>query len=133
MLTRPDVALAERRRPSPARIARAAETRFVPQNLLRAWVLLLLKERPDHGYGLGERLKDTGIADGNSGAVYRTLRSLEDTGLVESSWTPSAAGPPKRVYVVTPAGDHVLDVWTCSLRETHDALTAYLGRRGAIR
>lgn len=104
------------------------DVRFAPRNFLRAAVLLLLKERPDHGYGLAERLAAMGVAEGNAGAMYRTLRRLEEVGLLDSAWIDSASGPPKRVYAVTPPGDDALAAWTRSLRATSDALNAYLDR-----
>jgi poly-beta-hydroxybutyrate-responsive repressor len=104
------------------------DLRFAPRNFIRASVLLLLKEQPDHGYGLIDRLGAMGIAEGNPGAVYRTLRALELAGLVDSTWAASAGGRSKRVYVVTPSGESVLAAWTRALHESSEALNAYLGR-----
>ena len=60
--------------------------RFVEPSLL-----LLLRERPLHGYELLERLPELGLEGRvDIGNLYRLLRSLEDEGLVSSEWT---AGP----------------------------------------
>lgn len=99
-----------------------------PRNFLRPCLLLLLKECPDHGYGLVERLKPMGVADGNPGAVYRTLRDLEKAGLTESGWKASPAGPARRVYRLTAAGQEALDAWGDALAVTHQALGDYLDR-----
>lgn len=41
------------------------------------------------------------------GSLYRALRSLEDDGVVCSSWDTSNAGPAQRVYELTDLGDGV--------------------------
>ena len=62
-------------------------------------LLLLLRERPAHGYDLLERLPElTGEARVEMGNLYRLLRGLEEEGLVSSEWDASSAGPAKRRY-----------------------------------
>ena len=67
-------------------------------------LLLLLRERPDHGYELVDRLRILGLADGDSASIYRTLRGLERNGLVRSVWRPSSTGPARRTYSLTGEG-----------------------------
>ena len=43
------------------------------------------------------------------GALYRVLRSMEDDGLVASSWEDSTLGPDRRVYRITARGRQALD------------------------
>ena len=51
-------------------------------------LLLLLRERPTHGYDLLERLPElTGEARVEMGNLYRLLRALEEEGLVVSTWS----------------------------------------------
>ncbi|NPV53200.1 MAG: PadR family transcriptional regulator [Firmicutes bacterium] len=49
-------------------------------------LLLLLLEKPAHGYDLMERLKELGFDGENQdpGMVYRNLRRLEEEGMVRS-------------------------------------------------
>ena len=69
-------------------------------------LLLLLRERPAHGYDLLERLPElTGEARIEMGNLYRLLRGLEEEGLVSSEWDDSSPGPAKRRYAITPAGE----------------------------
>ncbi len=75
-----------------------------PRVLLRPCLLLLLAEQPGHGYDLVERLRSLGFDWGGAGPLYQTLRRLEGTGLVVSSWDASQAGPARRTYQLTPAG-----------------------------
>ena len=60
-----------------------------------AALLLLLRERPAHGYDLLERLPSVlGDERIDVGNLYRVLRSLEEQGLVAASGTnPSPARP----------------------------------------
>ena len=69
-------------------------------------LLLLLRERPRHGYELIELLP--GLAGGDRidvGNLYRFLRGLEMEGLVESEWHGDLPGPAKRTYRLTEAGE----------------------------
>lgn len=103
-----------------------------PRNFLQPCLLLLLREQPDHGYGLVDRLRPLNAVDGNAGRVYRMLRVLEETGLVRSGWSSSDAGPPRRVYQLTPAGARMLDEWALALEENRRALETYLHRHRAV-
>ena len=75
-----------------------------PRNVVRAWLLLLLRGRSAHGYDVRRRLLEQGVqADGST--IYRALRDLEAHGLVTSDWTPAlGTGPHKRVYKLTRRG-----------------------------
>jgi poly-beta-hydroxybutyrate-responsive repressor len=103
-----------------------------PRNFLQCCVLLLLRERPDHGYELFERLKPFGIADGDPGTLYRRLRSLERKGMVRSKWESSEAGPKRRTYFLTEQGDALLRTLADSLVETRRLLDYYLGRQAKV-
>ena len=59
--------------------------------------------------------------------VYRTLRSLEDDGMVASDWDLEVtAGPPRRVYTITAEGKAHLMAWVDDLRATDSVLHAFL-------
>jgi PadR family transcriptional regulator PadR len=91
-------------------------------------VLLLLKERPAHGYELLERIEELAGEPIDMGNLYRVLRALEEEGLVRSEWHADAPGPARRSYELTAAGRHLLDTWAESLRETHRRIAAFLER-----
>lgn len=99
-----------------------------PRNFLQPCLLLLLRERPDHGYELAARLRPMHDGDGDAGGVYRTLRALERNGLVRSEWQASDVGPARRTYYVTPAGVESLAQQACDLELTHNALHVFLER-----
>lgn len=99
-----------------------------PRNFLRPCLLLLLHERPAHGYDLIERLVPFGFSRNDPGGVYRTLRSLEREGLVRSGWEVSRGGPARRTYELTPAGERMLHSWARRLEESQRVLAEYLAR-----
>ncbi|MBV9314033.1 MAG: helix-turn-helix transcriptional regulator [Pseudonocardia sp.] len=99
-----------------------------PRNFIQPCLLLLLRERSDHGYDLVNRLRVLHAVDGDAGAVYRALRGLEKQGMVRSSWQTSEAGPARRTYQVTPLGVATLDRQADILEETHQTLHLFRER-----
>ena len=90
-------------------------------------VLLLLRERPAHGYELLEQLGAlTGESRVDMGNLYRVLRSLELEGIVTSQWSDG-----KRTYELTETGGALLDQWATSLREAQGVIAAFLDRYDA--
>lgn len=103
-----------------------------PRNFLQPCLLLLLRERPDHGYELASRLRPMHDGDGDAGAVYRTLRGLERMGLVRSQWQTSDVGPARRTYSITTDGIVSLDEQAAELDHTHEALHVFLDRYSRV-
>jgi PadR family transcriptional regulator PadR len=100
------------------------------ERLIEPTLLLLLRERPRHGYDLLENipaLVGQG-ADVDLGNLYRLLRGLEAEGLVSSSWHANTPGPARRIYKLTPAGARLLDAWAEALRSTESVIAMFLGR-----
>jgi len=90
-------------------------------------VLLLLNERPRHGYELAEELESfLGDARVDFGNLYRLLRSLEAEGLVSSTWDDEQPGPIKRIYELTSDGRALLSAWAESLHASKAQLEAFL-------
>jgi PadR family transcriptional regulator PadR len=114
-----------RRLVGPGRWAvRARVERFVEPSLL-----LLLRERPRHGYELIELLPE--LAGGKRvdvGNLYRLLRTLEAEGIVDSEWSAHLPGPAKRTYRLTEDGRRLLDRWVDALRQSQDEIAAFLHR-----
>lgn len=88
--------------------------------------------RPVYGYQI------TRIIEGRSpageiagvrfkqGALYPVLRSLERSGALESSVEPSVAGPPRRYYSITAAGEELLGRWRLIWDATRDLVDGIL-------
>lgn len=93
-------------------------------------LLLLLRERPMHGYELLERLPEmTGDESRvDVGNLYRVLRALEEEGIVRSEWSADLPGPAKRTYELTAVGSRLLDRWAESLREVREVITRFSER-----
>ncbi len=92
-------------------------------------LLLLLRERPAHGYELLERLPElTGEQRVEMGNLYRLLRALEEEGLVSSEWDASSPGPAKRRYAITEAGERLLEHWAEALRRSQERTERFLAR-----
>ncbi len=100
----------------------------LPKNFLRPCLLLLLRERPAHGYDLLERLRPMGFSRDDPGRLYRALRSLEKDGLVRSVWEKSSSGPDRRTYELTPAGTQHLRESAQALASANELLAVFLAR-----
>jgi PadR family transcriptional regulator len=96
-------------------------------------VLLLLRERPVHGYELLEQLPELTGERVDMGNLYRFLRLLETDGIVRSEWDDGAAGPSKRIYELTDEGRALLDQWASALRGSQTRLDGFLTRYGERR
>jgi len=89
--------------------------------------LLLLSEKPSHGYELLERLhQDSTEPPADTALLYRTLRQMESDGLVLSSWETGGNGPARRLYEVTNAGVDCLHGWASNLRQTRERLDEFM-------
>ena len=92
-------------------------------------LLLLLRERPAHGYDLLERLPElTGEQRVEMGNLYRLLRALEEEGLVRSEWDESSPGPAKRRYALTERGLQLLEQWAEALERSQERTAHFLRR-----
>ena len=80
--------------------------------LLHPLLLLLIFERPSHGYDLIDRLSELGVPDVEPGQVYRMLRGLERGRAVVSVWETAGAGPARRRYELTAKGVSDLESWS---------------------
>ena len=96
-------------------------------------VLLLLRERPVHGYELLEQLPELTGERVDMGNLYRFLRLLETDGIVRSEWDDRAQGPSKRIYELTDEGRALLDQWASALRDSQTRLDGFLTRYGERR
>jgi len=92
-------------------------------------VLLLLRERPMHGYELLERVPPlVGEDRVDVGNLYRFLRALEDEGVVASEWSADLPGPAKRTYRLTDTGAELLATWAQALGQTETLIADFLRR-----
>ena len=92
-------------------------------------LLLLLSSGKSHGYELMDMLGELGFEGSSSdmATLYRTLRQLEENGMVASSWEEGSQGPQKRVYEITSEGLALLDSWAVVVRKNKNRLSKFLG------
>jgi PadR family transcriptional regulator, regulatory protein PadR len=96
--------------------------------LLHPFLLLLIYERPGHGYDLIDRLEELGMPDVEPGHVYRVLRGLERDRSLISSWETDEAGPARRRYELTVKGGDDLRLWIARLAQLDQVIDACLKR-----
>lgn len=94
-------------------------------------LLLLLTEKPSHGYELFERLSefDCKPSDiGQKGNLYKYLSELEDLQLISSKWEQPKRGPGKKIYSVTIEGTNRIRELQRQLRMVHSRIDHLLHR-----
>ncbi|MCK4177970.1 helix-turn-helix transcriptional regulator [Aciditerrimonas ferrireducens] len=106
-----------------------------PRNFLYPAVLLVLAERPTHGYRVWEVLGELGFGTLDRPAVYRVLADLERDGLVQRVPGPRDGASPeerrglsRQVYEATADGRACLQAWMAVVAAEREALDVVLRR-----
>jgi PadR family transcriptional regulator PadR len=75
------------------------------KTLFPALILHLIERRPDHGYGLMQRIEALcgDLVAVNTNKIYPLLRRLEERGFLTSSWDHPTKRS-RRIYAITDAG-----------------------------
>jgi PadR family transcriptional regulator, regulatory protein PadR len=92
-------------------------------------VLLLLKKKgTSYGYDLASELEQYALTDSKieRAALYRTLHQLQMNGNVASEWDTEGAGPARRVYRLTPAGERHLQEWASVLEHVSKSMSRFV-------
>jgi DNA-binding PadR family transcriptional regulator len=92
-------------------------------------LLFLLKTKGQtYGYELQKGLREHTLSDSviEGGALYRTLRRLEDAGYVTSSWDTSGGGPARRQYKLTGEGEKHLQEWAVVLQNLSASMSKFV-------
>lgn len=93
-----------------------------PRDLITAYLLLLLRNWNMHGYQLMQELMKFGFRPTDPGSIYRLLRQLEKQGYVRSNWEAGEAGPARRTYTLTDAGEAFLSTWAAAIESYQKTL-----------
>jgi len=99
-----------------------------PLDFVDACLLLSLAERPAYGYELKGALEDLEVDVRDRGRIYRSLRSMEERGLLTSWWETGGSGPARRTYDLTDLGARQLASEVVAVRRRRRALTRFLAR-----
>lgn len=89
---------------------------MVRQPLTMEHALLgFLREEPDHGYAIYQRLSDPAglglVWRIGQSQLYSLLGKLEDVGYVSATIEPQGSRPPRKVYSLTRAGRQAFQEW----------------------
>lgn len=97
-------------------------SRFIEPVILR----ILAEKKKSYGYEIAACLPHYALTDATieGAALYRTLRTLEANGHVQSTWE-AGSGPARRSYSLTPSGHHHLREWAELLGSLGQAMTAF--------
>jgi PadR family transcriptional regulator PadR len=96
-------------------------------------LLALLAQQPTHAYDLVVRLEQNGLAGVGYGTVYPLMSRLRRDGLVSQRVEASPAGPPRKVFEVSPAGRAALSDWTQQWVETTTVINGLLAAAAAFK
>ncbi len=103
----------------PCTCAMGNVSRFIEPVVLR----ILKEKKQSYGYEIAACLPQYALTDATieGAALYRTLRALEANGYVSSSWE-AGAGPARRNYSLTRAGEAHLREWNRLLETLGQAM-----------
>ena len=91
--------------------------------------VLAASEEPLHGYVIVQRAANSPMFGGNRPdptGIYRTLKAMEEQGLLTSMWDTPKSGPAKRAFSLTDEGRATLRRWI-------DSLACYQATIGELR
>lgn len=103
---------------------------------MEPFVLLLIAEKPSHGYEIANKLSEFGIfinGIGQMGNLYRLLAQLENMGLVTTDWDTETSGPAKKVYKITEYGLEVLGNYTRELSDYKKRIESFIERYSKLK
>jgi DNA-binding PadR family transcriptional regulator len=95
---------------APTRVDEVLKGPIKSKTVFPVLILHLVKKRPDHGYGLMQRIDALcgGLVAVNTNKIYPLLRRLEERGFLSATWEhPSKRS--RRIYHITADGEARLD------------------------
>jgi PadR family transcriptional regulator, regulatory protein PadR len=78
------------------------------RGVLDLCVLALVSRRETYGYELSRSLESAGFGPVQGGTLYPILTRLQGAGLIAARWRGGDAGPARKYYRITTAGDEAL-------------------------
>jgi PadR family transcriptional regulator, regulatory protein PadR len=96
--------------PAAHRIDEVVRGPIKSKTLFPALILHLVEQRPDHGYGLMQRIGELcgDLVAVNTNKIYPLLRRLEERGFVTASWEHPTKRS-RRIYAITRQGEERLE------------------------
>ncbi len=105
------------------------------KGLLDYFVLLVLANKPAHGYAIAAALRALNAFDVGEGTLYPLLGRLSKRELIKPAWVTEGSGPAKKVYTITRKGRREIiamdESWRqlISIRKTLGGFDARTARR----
>lgn len=99
--------------------------------LLRPCILAFLAGTSEHGYELHHKLLAIGL-ECDPGTVYRALNTMEDEGLLRSTWERTAGGRSRRRYELSDTGIDMVDMYVAPVEQVLAVARAFLERRRTV-
>jgi PadR family transcriptional regulator PadR len=80
------------------------------KGLLTFWLLLLLSQRKAYPYEMNAAITELsqGTITAEDNSIYRALRRMTQSGIVDSEMRPSETGPNRRYFFITEVGLELL-------------------------
>lgn len=78
------------------------------RGVLPLLVLAVLDRGDTYGYDMASQFEASGLGPVKGGTLYPVLGRLQDDGLVDVRWSEPAAGPARKYYRLTAAGQRHL-------------------------
>ncbi|HEY6377938.1 MAG TPA: helix-turn-helix transcriptional regulator [Candidatus Dormibacteraeota bacterium] len=96
--------------------------------LLKPSILAHLLGRSAYGYELRGQLLAIGL-ECDLGTVYRALNTMEDEGLLRSTWERSRSGRSRRRYELNPAGVAMVEAYVEAVEQLVGVANAFIEMR----
>ena len=96
--------------------------------------MTLAKLGTAHGYQIAAEAEPYTVTHAglDGAAIYRTLRRLESTDCVTSSWDTGGAGPARRLYTLTARGREHLGEWVEVLQRISSSVEVLAQESGRL-
>ena len=100
---------------------------MIPSQLLKGTLegclLEIIRRREIYGYEISQELARCGFGPISDGTIYPLLMRLEKNGCIAATYRSSPAGPRRKYYAITPAGEAELERFLASWGELSAAVT----------
>ena len=97
------------------------------RGVLEYCVLAVVREGEAYAFEIVRLLAGAGGLVTSEGTIYPLLSRLRRNGLVTTTWRESDAGPPRRYYAITDAGQRSLDAFVTEWTEFTRSVDRLLG------
>lgn len=97
---------------------------------LEGCILGIIRQKESYGYEISQKLEGYGFGRIAEGTIYPLLLRLEKNGCLRAAYRPSEAGPKRKYYALTAAGEAEWAAFTAHYRELSRAVERLLRDAG---